>query len=381
VEVIGAPVISTVQTDQSARPTLQAGASGALLRIAGANLDGLRLDCSPLGRGSACEAVGTGLGELVERVTVGWDVREGEVLLPLVRVGAADGGDSGAPAASIRVQVERGAVPVALTIPTLLSINCGALVSCRPAGSGETMRISAADLLRLQLRLDDTALATEAGWQRLVISVTRVRGEQRQTIRSFGTPAAPRAYRAGLGMGALSLFDASADPRHGDQFILRVEHAAEQYAPEHRGSSAANEAFVRRIYVDGGRAKRLTADASVQPVLFRAGAAEEERSVEVMYPNAGVGLTWHFLNEQLEPRLFSIKFQFLATNIKNAVPGGAAAQPALLLSGNARVPGTDPTKPLVVMGGLARMLGDESGWRFLAGAGMDLGVARLLFGG
>jgi hypothetical protein len=380
VEVLGLPVVSSVQTENTARATLFAGAPGALVRVSGANLDGVRIDCAPLGPGAVCETVDSGPVEWVGRVAVGWEAREGEAVLPLIR-GGGEPGTNGAPVGSIRVQVERGSIPVTLTQPSLLTLNCAVLPSCRVGGREETLRIAAADLPRLQLALDDARLPAEAGWQRLVITVTRVRGEQRQTLRSFGTPTAPRTYRAGFGMGALSLFDASADPRHGDQFVIRVEHAAEQYGAEYRGSGAANEPFVRRVYVDGGLARRLTADASVQPVLFRPGVGGEERSVQVLYPNAGVGLTWHFLNEQLEPRLFSIKFQFLATDIKNAAPGGTAAQPALLLSGNLRVPGTDPTKPLALMGGLARMFGDDGGWRFLAGAGIDLGVARLLFGG
>jgi hypothetical protein len=116
----------------------------------------------------------------------------------------------------------------------------------------------------------------------------------------------------------------------------------------------------------------------VQPVLLTL----RDGKVDPLYPNAGFGLTWQFLNAQMEPRLYSAKLQLLATNIQ---PGGGGnsprSQPALFASGNLRIPGTDPARPLVLTSGVARMFGSEPGWRLLMGGGIDLGVARLIFGG
>jgi hypothetical protein len=61
----------------------------------------------------------------------------------------------------------------------------------------------------------------------------------------------------------------------------------------------------------------------------------------------------------MEPRLFSTKLQFLVTNLKGVGGGGSGGgQPALFLSGNLRIPGSDPNRPLtltnsIVWGNLA----------------------------
>ncbi|MBA2246388.1 MAG: hypothetical protein H0W11_15655 [Gemmatimonadetes bacterium] len=379
-EVVGAPVVSAVRAEQQERAALAIGGPATVLRIAGQNLDGLRLDCAPLGADARCEPLGSSPNELVERVTAGAGLREGEVLLPLIPVGRRAESVARPHGLTVRVAVERPAIPTLLTRPGLLEVNCQALRSCRMARGGESMVVGAEDAQRLQLLLRESQLPAEHGWQRLVVSVIRVRGEQRQTVRTLGSPAAPRTYRQGLPTDPISLLDAGTDARHGDQFIVRVEHAAEQYAAEHRTGAAASEGFVRRVYVDGGLAKRITGDIAVQPVLFRFGGGEEG-GVTPLYPNAGLGVTWQPLNERLEPRLFAAKLQLLAADIKSVGPGGRSMQPALFLSGNLRIPGTDPARPLVLALGAARMWGDEPGWRMLAGAGMDIGVARLIFGG
>jgi hypothetical protein len=129
--------------------------------------------------------------------------------------------------------------------------------------------------------------------------------------------------------------------------------------------------------VDGGLARRITGDIAVQPLLFSVSGS----TAAPLYPNAGFGVTWQFLNTRLEPRLFSAKLQLLATDIKNMGGAERSSRPALFLSGNLRIPGTDPARPLVLTSGVAHMLGGEDRWRLLAGAGVDLGVARMIFGG
>jgi hypothetical protein len=228
----------------------------------------------------------------------------------------------------------------------------------------------------LRLAVDDKRIPAEHGWQNVTITVTRVRGEQRQVVRALGSSAAPRTFRRGLASGAVTLLDATADPKHGDLFIVRVEHVPERYLPEHRNEVSVSEPFVRRIYIDGGAHRRLTGDIAVQPVLF----SFDHGGMKPLYPNAGLGVTWQFLNERLEPSAFSGKFQVLATNLRSGKEENAM-HPALFLSGNFRIPGTDPAKPLVLTTGVAHMLGGEHRWRILAGAGIDLGVARLIFGG
>jgi hypothetical protein len=392
VEVVGAPSVSGVRGEQQERAALLVGGAATVLRISGQNLDGLRVDCEPLGADARCEPLGSTATEVVVRVSPGAAAREGEVVLPLLPDERRAASVERPHPLAVRVPVERPAVPTLLTRGGLVELNCAALSSCRSARGGESLVVSLDEALRLQLRIAEAALPAEHGWQRLVITVTRVRGEQRQTLRSFGSPAAPRAFRHGLPSESFSLLDAGADPRHGDLFLVRVEHAADQYPAEHRVGAVVTEAFVQRIYVDGGWTKRIAADMAVQPVLFRfgggaaasedeGGEAEERSAFAALYPNAGLGLTWQFLDERMEPRLFSAKLQLLATDIKNVAPGGSSMQPAVLLSGNLRIPGSDPTRPLAISLGVARMWGDEPGWRMLAGAGMDLGVARLIFGG
>jgi hypothetical protein len=141
---------------------------------------------------------------------------------------------------------------------------------------------------------------------------------------------------------------------------------------------ATVEAFLRTVYVDGGATKRFTGDIAVQPVLV----ALDGKDVVPLYPNAGFGVTWQFLDRRMEPRLYSAKLQLLATNIQPArTEGNPTGQPAVLLSGNLRIPGTDPARPLVLTSGIARMFGSAPSWQVLMGGGIDLGVARLLFGG
>jgi len=373
VEIVGLPVVAAVRTE-SGRAALPIGAEPALLRITGQNLDGLRLDCSPLGAESRCRTVHSAATELVAEVALGGGVREGEHLLPLV--GAEARAHHASPQAMVRLVAEFPAIPMPMVAADFLRLGCGA--GCRLGADGESVIVRPGAAGRMRLQFDDGALPAAHGWQKLLVTITRVRGEQRQVVRNFGTPAAPRMLRSGLPAGDLAILDAGIEPRHGDVFVVRVEHAAEQYAPEHRAGVATAEAFVRRIYVDGGAAKRFTGDIAVQPVLL----TMRDGSVDPLFPNAGFGVTWQFLDERMEPRLYSAKLQLLATNIQ---PGGGSAspagQPAVFLSGNLRIPGTDPARPLSLTSGLARMFGEEPGWRVLLGGGIDLGVARLIFGG
>jgi hypothetical protein len=186
--------------------------------------------------------------------------------------------------------------------------------------------------------------------------------------------------RNGSQSGDLPLLDPTLDPKHGDLFIVRVEHAADQYAPEYRTGLASAEAYVRRIYIAGGPAKRLSGDIVVQPVLFALGA-DSTGGMKALYPNAGLGMTWQFLNGRLEPRPYSVKLQALLTNLQSTGSGGLPGQPALFLSGNLRIPGSDPSRPLVLTTGVARTFGEEGRWQLLVGAGIDLGVANMIFGG
>lgn len=375
-EVVGSPTVTGARTDRGVTTAvLPIGGTPILLRVSGQNLDGLRVDCAPFGAAAGCRNVSSTPTEIVEEVTLGTEVREGEALLPL----AATSARSGSPppeGMAVRVQVERTSLPSPLTGSGMVRLNCERPRGCRPDTSGESVVVRADEALQLRLLLNDAEVGAEHGWQKLVVGVTRVRGEQRQTMRSIGTPAAPRLLRRGSGGGELSLLDASADPRHGDIFIVRVEHVPEQYPAEYR-SAATGEAWVRRIYVDGGLARRITGDIAVQPLLFSVSGS----TAAPLYPNAGFGVTWQFLNDRLEPRLFSAKLQLLATDIKNVGSGDRASRPALFLSGNLRIPGTDPARPLVLTSGVAHMLSGEERWRLLAGAGVDLGVARMIFGG
>jgi len=377
VEVVGTPVVSGVRAEASGKAVLLAGNAPTLLRISGQNLEGLRLDCAPLGQGSTCKSISSTPTELVVEVSLGAEARDGEVTLPLVATGERRVPEGPLfPGGGVRVQVERPAIPLLLAMPGLIELNCSTLRSCRLGSGGESLTVNARDAQMLRLAVDDNRIPTEHGWQNLAITVTRVRGEQRQVVRALGSSAAPRTFRRGLSVGALTLLDATADPRHGDLFIVRVEHVPERYPAEHRNEVSASEPFVRRIYIDGGAHRRLTGDVAVQPVLF----SFDHGGMTPLYPNAGLGLTWQFLNERLEPSAFSAKFQVLGTNLRGGTEE-SAMRPALLLSGNLRIPGTDPSKPLVITTGVAHMLGGEHRWRILAGAGIDLGVARLIFGG
>jgi hypothetical protein len=373
VEIVAAPTVAAVRVE-GGRPLVLVGEQPSLVRITGQNLDELRLDCSPLGPAARCHTVHAAATELVAEVAVTGSMREGEHLLPLV--GSDKRPLAATPQAMVRLQVEYPSIPIPMAGASFLRVECG--MRCRPGADGESLVIRPSAMGSLRLRFDERELPTAHGWQKLLVTVNRTRGEQRQVVRSFGTAAAPRLVRSGLAAGELSLLDAGIDARHGDVFIVRVEHAAEQYAPEPRAGVATAEAFVRRVFVDGGATKRFTGDIAVQPVLLTL----REGEVDPLYPNAGFGVTWQFLNAQMEPRLYSAKLQMLATNIQPGSGGNSPrGQPALFLSGNLRIPGTDPVRPLVLTSGVARMFGTEPGWRVLLGGGIDLGVARLLFGG
>ena len=377
VEIVAAPVVASARTEGQSRALLGIGSGVSVLRVSGQNLDALRLDCSGLGPPAECRTVSASPGELVAEVSLPGGVREGEHLLPLV--GDAGRGTAGAsPLGVVRIQAEYPSIPLPLAAAPFVRVGCAPARSCRRSGDAVRVAVDAASGLRLVF--DEAEIPAEHGWQKLVVTVIRVRGENRQIVRTFGSATAPRMVRRGSPAGELLLIDAGADPRHGDLFLVRVEHAAEQYAPEHRMAVASADAQVHRVYIDGGASKRITGDIAVQPVLFGLGGGGES-GVDVLYPNAGFGVTWQALNDRLEPRLFSTKLQFLVTNLQ-AVKGsaGAGGRPALFVSGNLRIPGADPNRPLTLTTGVARMLGDEGGWRMLAGAGMDLGVARMIFG-
>lgn len=377
VEVVGAPSVTGVRTDQSGRPVLIAGAAPALLRITGQNLDNLRLDCSPLGPGATCANRGTSPTEIVEEIALGADISEGDYLLPLAPMGERPPGAGPIyPAGGIRVQVQRSAIPAPLDSPGLLKLDCAGIAECRVADGGETLVVGPEAATRLKLLLDPSAIAADRGWQLLSIAVTRVRGIERQTVRTYGTAAAPRALHAGSAAADLPLLDLSAEPRHGDLFLLKVEHLAEHYPAQHRIAATAGETFVRSIYIDGGPLKRLTGDVAVQPLLY---AFKGGLDLVPLVMNAGAGFTWHFLNERLEPRPWSVKLQLLATNIADQ-GSEEAIVPALYLSGNLRIPGTDPSRPLNLSTGIARMMGSGAGLRILIGAGLDLGLSGLVRG-
>jgi hypothetical protein len=373
VEIVAPPVVGAVRAE-GGRAAVQIGAEPAAVRISGQNLDGLRLDCSALGAEARCRTVHAGPTELVAEVALSAGVREGEHLLPLV--GAEARPHHASPLAVVRLQAEHPAIPMPIAAAGFLRVDCGS--GCRRGADDGSLTMRPGAAARLRLAFEDDALPAAHGWQKLVVTVTRARGEQRQVVRTFGTPAAPRLVRHGVPAGDLALLDAGIDVRHGDVLVVRVEHAAEQYAPEHRTGAATAEAFVRRVYLDGGAAKRFTGDIAVQPVLL----SLRDGGVDPLFPNAGFGLTWQFLDARMEPRLYSAKLQLLATNIQ---PGGggnnAAGTPALFLSGNLRIPGTDPVRPLTLTSGVARMFGSEPEWKLLLGGGIDLGVARLIFGG
>lgn len=381
VEVVGAPVVSGVRTAQGGRAVLAAGGAPAVLRVAGENLDHLRLDCAPLGPGARCESRGAGPAEVVAEVEVPATAREGEYFLPLVAAGAREAALP-AGAAGVRVQVERTSVPLALSTAGLLRLNCEEVPGCRVAGRGEALVVTREALPRLRLLLDPSRVPPEMGAQQLTVSTTRVRGSSRQVVLSHGSASSPREYRFDTPAGALPVADAGADPQHGDLFLLRVEHAAEHYPAAGRREDVVGAAFVRSIYVDGGPARRITGDASVQPLLFTFRGTPGDADFVPLLMNAGVGIGWQFLDERMEPRPFSARLHVLALNLADVQKEeGGAGQPALFLSGNLRIPGIDAGRPLVLTGGVARVLAGDPGWRLLMGASMDLGLYKVLFGG
>lgn len=379
-EVVGPAQVTGVRVERSDRAVVPIGGTSTVIRVAGQNLDGSRLDCSSLGGEVPCRTLSATPGELVAEVALPASVREGSYVLELASAGARPAETLPTTQSSVRIQAEHPAIPMPLSAAPFLRLDCGGRRACEAAPGAESIHLRESAVPQLRLSLDETAVPSEHGWQKLLVTVTRVRGEQRQVVRTFGVPAAPRMLRHGAGGGEIPLLDAGADPRHGDLFIIRVEHAVEQYAPEYRTGLSSAEVWVRRVYVDGGAARRLTGDVVVQPVLFALGGGGEEKPLAVLYPNAGVGITWQFLSDHMEPRPYSLKLQLLATGLQAVQSERSMGGPAAFLSGNLRIPGTDPGRPLVVSAGVARMLGADPRWRVLAGAGIDLGVARMLFG-
>jgi hypothetical protein len=380
-DVVGPPLASSVKvegTDSSDRAVVPIGGR-AVLRIAGKNLEGLHLDCSDLGEGSSCRTLGSASDELVAEVHTGSEIREGDQELVL-RADPRPDGSTPDRRVPVRVRVEYPAIPAPLAGADFLGVPCPTDHGCHVSGDGQSMVVRSGLAGKLLLHFDDPAIPAEYGWQKLIVTVTRARGDQRQVVRTYGTPVSPRLVRNGSQGGDLPLLDPTLDPKHGDLFIVRVEHAADQYAPEYRTGLASAEAYVRRIYIDGGPAKRLSGDIVVQPVLFALGA-DSTGGMKALYPNAGLGMTWQFLNGRLEPRPYSVKLQALLTNLQSTGSGGLPGQPALFLSGNLRVPGSDPSRPLVLTTGVARTFGEEGRWQLLIGAGIDLGVANMIFGG
>lgn len=379
VEVVSAATVALVGTDQGAgtRAVVTLGAGPTLLRVAGQNLDDMRLDCAPLGPGASCRTVSATAGELVTQVSPGAATREGEFLLPLVAEGRRPRG--GATPGGVRVLVERPAVPVALSGTPLLGLECGR-VACRRGRDAGSIVVRARDVRELALVVTDSLIPVANGWQRLVATVTRVRGDQRQVIRTFGSTGAPRALRHGLRSPAMPLVDVAADLRHGDVLLVRVEHALEQYPAASRGAPEALEPYLRSVYVDGGPLTRLAADVSVQPVLYSVARDTGTAAIEPLYMNAGIGVTWQPMNWRMQPRLASAKLQLIGTSLVDDRGDRGARQPVLFASGNLRVPGTDPGRPVVLTGGVARLLTGQTGWRLLAGAGVDLGLSRLMLG-
>ena len=89
VEVVAGPTVALVGTERGERRAAgdRARRGATVLRVAGQNLDGLRLDCAPLGAGASCRTLGATPAELVTEVVPGAATREGEHLLPLVSAG------------------------------------------------------------------------------------------------------------------------------------------------------------------------------------------------------------------------------------------------------------------------------------------------------
>ena len=388
VELVAAPLVAGVRAEPGGEslPVVRPGGAPVLVRILGQNLDELRLDCAPLGAAAGCRTVGASPTELAVELAPAPDAPEGELLLPLVATGgrATSGGLGGAALAGVRVRVARPSVPVALAAPGLLALRCGARMAaeagdggrgCRAGRDGASLVAGVEAARGLALAVGDSLLPWTVGWQRLVVTVTRLRG-------------APRLVRRGLPAGRLPLLDPSVEVRHGDALVVRIEHALDQYPEAQRTDPAAAEPWVRTVYVDGGPLRRLAADVAVQPVLYsleprRAtdGTRTDRRDLAPRYMNAGIGVTWQPMTWRMQPRVLSAKLQLIAMSGADGGDGGGSTgrQPALFLSGNLRVPGSEPTRPIVLTAGLVRLFGaeQERGWRMMAGAGVDLGVARL----
>lgn len=377
-DVIGPPLLKTTRIEGMEKPVLPIGGTRVVVRVTGKNLDGLRFDCSALGEGSTCRTLGSTSEEVVGEVQTGSGIREGEHTLLLRPESGAAGGDR-TRELPVRLRAEYPAIPAPLAAAKFLSIVCPGDHGCKHSGDGQSMVVRAKVAGELRLHIEDDSVPAEFGWQKVVITITRVRGDQRQVVRAFGSSVTPRLIRHGEQSVDLPLLDPSLDPRHGDHFLVRVEHAADQYAPEYRTGLASAEAYVKHIYIDGGPARRIAGDIVVQPVLFALGA--DSTGMTALYPNAGLGMTWQFLNGRLEPRPYSVKLQALLTNLQSTKNGKMPGDPTVFLSGNLRIPGSDPSRPLVLTSGIARVFGEEGGWRILIGAGIDLGVAHMIFGG
>jgi hypothetical protein len=376
-EVVGPPVAAAVRIEGMEKPVLPIGGGRVVMRVTGKNLEGLHFDCSPLGEGSSCRTLGSASDEVVGEVVAGSTIREGEHSM-LLRLEPRTDGAEAVRDLQLRVRAEYPAIPAPLASAPFLRIVCPAGGGCKQSSDGQTMVVRAKVADAIRLRIEDAAVPAEFGWQKVVVTVTRVRGDQRQVVRTFGSSVSPRLVRNGSKNDDLPLLDPSLDPKHGDLFLIRVEHVADQYAPEYRSGLASSEAYVRRVYIDGGPMRRLAGDIVVQPVLFALGA--DTTGMTALYPNVGLGMTWQFLNGRLEPRPYSVKLQALLTNLQSTENGKMPGEPAVFLSGNLRIPGSDPSRPLVLTSGIARVFGDEGGWRVLIGAGIDLGVAHMIFG-
>jgi hypothetical protein len=326
-EVVGPPVASSFRVEGTEKPVLPIGGGRVVLRVAGKNLQGLLLDCSALGEGSSCRTLGSASDELVAEVQVGSGVREGEWSLAL----RADSSAAGEAVRRIplRIRAEYPAIPAPLASAAFLRILCPGERGCKQSGDGQSMVVRSSIADGLRLHFDDPEIPAEFGWQKVIVTVTRVRNEQRQVVRTFGSATSPRLVRNGSAGIDLPLLDPALDPKHGDLFIVRVEHVADQYAPEYRSGLASAEAFVKRIYIDGGPARRLAGDIVVQPVLFALGA--DSTGMKALYPNAGLGMTWQFLNHRLEPRPYSTKLQALLTNLQSTDKGRLPGEPAVFL--------------------------------------------------
>jgi hypothetical protein len=385
VEIVDAPVISVVRTEPGIGGAVVTIADKpTVVRVVGLDLDALALDCTPLGARAKCRTVASTPNELVTEVTPDPDVEEGDLVLPLVATGPRTR-PAGLlfPGGGVRLKTQRPSVPLALETPGLLALRCPpAAGACRPGRDGVSLVVKQNDARNVTLSLSDSLLDAANGWQRLAVTVTRVRGDRRDVVRTLGSAALPRLYRRGLGAPALALLDPSVDIRHGDAFVVRVEHALDQYAPAQRAGAAGAETWVRTVYVDGGLKRRFSGDVSVQPVLYSLEPdSAAGHQLAARYMNAGIGATWQPMDWRMQPRAVSAKMQLIAMSLVGS-NDDRSRQPALFFSGNIRVPGSDPSRPIMLTAGMARLVGGngDTGWRFLAGAGVDLGLAGLTLG-